>query len=215
MISRGATIKKLKLTKFVSLHSKPIREDNKIFEAQVPSTIKCTPKVQQRNEENHTQKGLKWGGRVLPRELLNDRQGKCNDDSEKDCESRSDMEISAESTTEAALQATATDEFDLGKGHVLLRPPITHSTGKIATGATTHLLRKQHKIAPHRNVTGTANQRPMEKTPRGNNPTRRTTEEQTKNIGGKGMAPQGLAPTHEAAELLNDWENLGCPTKTG
>ena len=29
------------------------------------------------------------------------------------------------------------------------------------------------------------------------------------------MAPQGLAPTHEAAELLNDWENLGCPTKTG
>ena len=29
------------------------------------------------------------------------------------------------------------------------------------------------------------------------------------------MAPQGLAPTHEAAELLNDWENFGCPTKTG
>ena len=115
-------IKKLKLTKFVSLHSKPIREDNKIFEGHVPSTIKCTPKVQQRNVENHTQKGLQWGGRVLPRELLNDRQGKCNDDSEKDCESRSDTEISAESTTEAALQATATDEFDLGKGHVLLRP---------------------------------------------------------------------------------------------
>ena len=68
--------KKLKLTKFVSLHSKPIREDNKIFEGHVPSTIKCMPKVQQRNVENHTQKGLKWGGRVLPRELLNDRQGK-------------------------------------------------------------------------------------------------------------------------------------------
>jgi len=53
------------------------------------------------------------------------------------------------------------------------------------------------------------------KTPRRNNPTRRTMEEQTKHTGGKGMAPQGLAPTHEAAELLNDWENLGCPTKTG
>ena len=64
MISRGATIiKKLKLTKFVSLHSKPIREDNKIFEGHVPSTIKCTPKVQQRNEENHTQKGAKMGGK--------------------------------------------------------------------------------------------------------------------------------------------------------
>ena len=55
-----------------------------------------------------------------------------------------------ESTTEAALQATATDKFALGKGHVLLRPPITHSTGKLAKGATTHLLRKQHRIAPHR-----------------------------------------------------------------
>jgi len=40
-------------------------------------------------------------------------------------------------------------------------------------------------------------------------------EEQTKHIGGKGMASQGLAPTHEAVELLNDWENFGCPTKTG
>ena len=29
------------------------------------------------------------------------------------------------------------------------------------------------------------------------------------------MAPQGLAPTHEVVELLNDWENFGCPTKTG
>ena len=90
--------------------------------------------MQQRNVENHTQKGLKWGGRVLPWERLNDRQGKRNDDSEKDCESRSDTEISAESTTEAALQATATDEFDLGKGHVLLRPLITHSTGKNSYG---------------------------------------------------------------------------------
>ena len=72
--------------------------------------------------KNTHKEGLKWRGRVLPQELLNNRQSKCNDDSEKDCESRSDMEISAESTTEAALQATATDEFDLGKGHVLLRP---------------------------------------------------------------------------------------------
>ncbi len=29
------------------------------------------------------------------------------------------------------------------------------------------------------------------------------------------MAPQGLAPKHEAAELLNEWKNLGCPTNTG
>ena len=31
----------------------------------------------------------------------------------------------------------------------------------------------------------------------------------------KEIAPQGLAPKHEAAELLNDWENIGCPTNTG
>jgi hypothetical protein len=28
------------------------------------------------------------------------------------------------------------------------------------------------------------------------------------------MAPQGHAPKHEGAELLNEWENLGCPTNT-
>jgi hypothetical protein len=31
----------------------------------------------------------------------------------------------------------------------------------------------------------------------------------------KEMAPQGHAPKHEGAELLNEWENLGCPTNTG
>ncbi len=60
-IEGGNNNKKLKLTKFVLLHSKPIREDNKIFEDHVPSTIKCTPKVQRWNEENHTQKGAKMG----------------------------------------------------------------------------------------------------------------------------------------------------------
>ena len=29
------------------------------------------------------------------------------------------------------------------------------------------------------------------------------------------MAPQGHAPKHEGAELLNEWKNLGCPTNTG
>jgi hypothetical protein len=42
-IEGGNNNKKLKLTKFALLHSKPIREDNKIFEGHVPSTIKCTP----------------------------------------------------------------------------------------------------------------------------------------------------------------------------
>jgi hypothetical protein len=29
------------------------------------------------------------------------------------------------------------------------------------------------------------------------------------------MAPQGLALQHKAAGLLAEWEQLGCPTKTG
>jgi hypothetical protein len=29
------------------------------------------------------------------------------------------------------------------------------------------------------------------------------------------MAPQGLALHHKAAQLLRDWENFGCPTRTG
>ncbi len=145
-IEGGNNNKKLKLTKIDLLHSKPIREANKILEGHLPSTTKCTPKVQQRNDKKSHTKGAKGEGRVLLWKLLDNGQGKCDDDSEKDCASRSNMGISVESTTEAALQLTASDEFDLGKGQVLLRPPITHSTRKIDTGATKHLLRKQNKL---------------------------------------------------------------------
>jgi hypothetical protein len=31
----------------------------------------------------------------------------------------------------------------------------------------------------------------------------------------KEMAPQGLALQHKVAQLLTDWENFGCPTRTG
>ena len=123
------------------------------------------------------------------------------------------MEISAESMAEAVLQATATDEFDLGKGHVLLRPPIKHSTRKIAMGATTHLLRKQHKLLRNE----TLREQPINcqwKKHRGAPiPPDELWRNKLKILEAKEMAPQGLALTHEAVELLYDWENFGCPTK--
>jgi hypothetical protein len=52
----------------------------------------------------------------------------------------SDMDISAESTTEADKQPKEQGE------HALLDPPIINTKGKIATGATTTHLRKQNKL---------------------------------------------------------------------
>ena len=164
--------------------------------------------MQQRNATKSHTKGAKGDGRVLPRELIGDGQGKCDNDSEKDCKSSSDMEISAESTAEAALQATATDEFDLGKGQVLLRLPITHPTGKIDTGATTHLLRKQNKLLEQPIICQWKKHCGATILPNELWRNRLKTSEANK------MAPQGLTLTHQAAELLNDWENCGCPTKT-
>jgi hypothetical protein len=93
------------------------------------------------------------------------------------------MEISAESMAEAVLQATATNEFDLGKGHVSATPPNHTLDQKNSYGGNNTSGTEATQLAPQRDVTGTANQLPMEKTPRGNNPTRRTMEEKTKTIG--------------------------------
>ena len=39
--------------------------------------------------------------------------------------------------------------------------------------------------------------------------------QQQKTADAREMAPQGLALKHEAAGLLADWEQFGCPTRTG
>ncbi len=74
---------------------------------------------------------------ILPRKLLDDRQGK----------SSSDMDISNSSSNNEypPTPTTTTTTMMEQAAYKLLCPPIIDSTGVIATGATTKTLRKQNK----------------------------------------------------------------------
>ena len=77
--------------------------------------------------------GKNGDGRVLPRVLLDDGQGK----------SPSDMDISSDESAadQPAEGGLETDTME----HILLRPPMIEAMGGIATGASTPALRKQNK----------------------------------------------------------------------
>ena len=162
----------------------------------------------QRDKRNAKPPTIKGDGRVLPRELLDNGQGKC-DDMAAEAPGDSDMEISVESTPAADPQAMTIRE------HELLQPPVIKTTGKIATWATTKELRKQNKqlrnnILREQRINGQWTTHTGCTTLNANHWEGRTnTAEDTE------MAPQGLAQQHEAAELLADWAQFGCPTKTG
>jgi hypothetical protein len=79
-------------------------------------------------------------GRILPRELLDNGQGKFS----------SDMDISNSSSNDKYTPApTTTTLMREQSTHKLLCPPIIESMGVITTGATTMILCKQNKA--HRN----------------------------------------------------------------
>jgi len=146
-------------------------------------------------------------GRVLPRELLDNGQGKLTMLADSD----SDMDISVESTTEAAKQPKEQGDHAL----CLLDPPIINTTGKIATGATTTKLRKQNKLL--RNDILRTQLINCQWTRHEGDTTLDEAhwELRTNTADDRQMAPQGLAQKHEAAKLLADWEKFGCPTQTG
>jgi hypothetical protein len=48
-----------------------------------------------------------------------------------------------------------------------------------------------------------------------NDPTAGTLGTMEKNFSRQGNAPQGLTLQHKGAQLLTDWENFGCPPRTG
>ena len=111
------------------LNSKPVRVPNKILDGHVPSaTPHSKPRMEGAIGAPTTAKDRE-DGRVLPRELLDDGQGKCNElKTPTESDSDSDMDISADSTTVAGQQGQGTGEQSL------LRPPIINATGQIATG---------------------------------------------------------------------------------
>ena len=204
---------KLKLKHNEALLFKPIRETNKILEGHVPQTTRGTQKEEQRiGMSIPTPKAVR-DGRALPRELLDNGQGKCSVFPVTNEESGSDMEISAEGSAEAAT--TTPTEGMHKQAHELPLPPIINATGQIATGATTHILQKQNKL--HRNEllraqpvkTQWEQHRGETLLPEEHWEHRQKTSE------AREMAPQGLALQHKAANILKDWEKFGCPTKTG
>ncbi len=141
---------------------------------------------------NH--QGTKGNGRMLPRKLLDEGQGKF----------LSDMEISDSSGNKKHPPEPTTRAGFIGghAEHVLLRPPIIKATGKIATGATRNKLQKQNKI--HWTET-LLRQQILSQWEMHNGATilpRDHLDHRDKTSAATEMAPQGLALKHEAAELL-------------
>lgn len=101
-IEGGECKKQINLsTPFTLLDSKPSRVPNKILEGHVPSAKNPSNRPCMRREIGTvTTTKEKGDGRVLPRELLDNGQGKFTMLADGD----SDMDISVESTTEADKQ---------------------------------------------------------------------------------------------------------------
>ena len=198
-IKEGNCNKELKLGMPINLLDlKPIRGPNKILKGHVPLATKTHPPRVKRDNGKSTTPKTKGNGRALPRELLDNGQGKCKESALMANDGNSDMDISMEGTTEAIPQATAPG------GHALLHPPIINTTEKIATGATMKLLRKQNKLLRN----DTLREQPITcQWVRHKGDTLLGTEhweQQTNTAECRLMALQGLAQKHEAADLLAD-----------
>jgi hypothetical protein len=124
------------------LKYKPTRGVKKTIQGHIPSsngaTTACTATRIIDDESPGWETGDGW---ILPRELLDNGQGKTS----------SDMDISdSSSNDEYPLAHTTTTTTIRGQApHKILRPPIIESTGVIATGVTTRILHKKNKA--HRN----------------------------------------------------------------
>ncbi len=211
----GNEHKRLKLGVDIEIiKAKPLRATNKIIEGHVLATrVEPTPQTETTSAKTNTDQ-KREDGRVLPRELLDDSQGK----------PASDMEISESSNSKRDTANTggnktapehATPRADNWNGHVLLCPPIIEATRKIVTGATTSKLRKQNKL--HR-MNRLLRQPLVLQWERHNGATILPGDhwdQQQKTSDTREMALQGLALKHKAARLLADWEQFGCPTRTG
>ena len=125
-----------------------------------------------------------------------------------------DISVTEVSTDKAATSKPTTIMGDSDE-HILLRPPIIEATGKIATGATTPLLRKQNKIDRKENLLKQPISSQWQRHRGSTFLPEDHWDQRSKTSAPHEMAPQGLALKHEAADVLRDWEQFGCPTATG
>jgi len=93
-----------------------------------------------------------------------------------------------------------------------LQPPILYQTGGLITGAETDKLRLQNRRQCHalqdQQITTTLS---STHTGQASLPPRQEHPLEYRNE----MCPGGIATSHPAGELLSEWSQLGCPTKTG
>ncbi len=206
---KGKTNYNLSSKESVQQQKRP-QEPNKILTGHVPLQVGMLGGDPHQENEKEKKKPIGiTDGRALPRELLDNGQGKST---------TSDMEISASSNKEDQPPVVIHDEgtnTSRKQPHWLLLPPVIKSTGFFATGVTTEALQKQNK----QQRIETLLRQPMESQwtiHRGFNilPHDVWSQQQQIDITSQ-MAPQRLALRHEAAGLLLEWESVGCPTNTG
>jgi hypothetical protein len=113
------------------------RETNKILQGHVPRQAGAGRSNPPQMDGDARQRGTITDGRTLPRELLDNGQGKSVS---------LDMEISNSSKGEAPpLSMVHYSNNCNGTPQHLLLPPVIEATGSIAMGVTTNILRKQNK----------------------------------------------------------------------
>jgi hypothetical protein len=129
------------------------------------------------------------------------------------------MDISTSSEEDAPPLATTDTRMPLGctssNSINLLSPPITVATGNIATGAITDKLRKQNRQYRDEAL---AQQSVVSQWSIHRGDTILAEDHWVRCINtaeNSEMALQGLALKHEAADILTDWAQFGCPTNTG
>jgi hypothetical protein len=195
------------------LKHKPQRNPNKILEGHVLLTP-ATPLLWRAQISNRVSTNRKNGdGRVLPRMLLDNGQGK----------SSLDMDISSSESDgdqctshRAGTAPTGPPPFTTNRDeHILLCPPVIKTMGRIATGATTPQLHKQNKI----HWTNTLLNQPISLQWEVHNGATILPTDHWDNCRNvldlREMAPQGLTLKHEAAGVLAEWAQFRCPTQTG
>ena len=210
--AQGTDTNTINLKNIELLRLKPTREENKIIVGHIPAQAQTTASAKDKTQGSPRPEKTAVDGRALPRELLDNGQGKFDSGATTMMSSGdSDMDISVESTPAAAIQPAQTKATD----HILLQPPIINTTGAIATGATTTTLRKQNKTQRNETLSKQAITSQWARHDGAKLLDPAHWEKRTKKAEVREMAPQGLALQHEAADLLTDWEKFGCPTQTG
>ena len=219
--------KKPKLDSLANLLlSKPTRTASKTITGYMPSSKQNINYNQQpQNNTIQRSKPKREDGQALPHELLDNNQGKFATEAAaapvdvSESNSGSNMDIStddsrdmAESDRQRSEQITGDNR---GDNHILLRPPIIEATGKIATGATTPMLRKQNKIHRNKRLLEQPVASQWHLHAEDTLLPQEYWDQRTKTSALREMAPQGLALKHEAANIIREWEHFGCPTAAG